>query len=48
MRLAKEDKEFQNEIRNARAYNGWSVELFSARFGYFDLLRFLLDEILPE
>ena len=38
----------KEDPRNLKANNGWSPDLFAARFGYTDMLKYFLEEIYPN
>lgn len=36
----------EKDLKNLRALNGWSPELFAARFGNTEILKYFLEEII--
>ncbi len=38
----------EKDLKSLRAYNGWSPELFAARFGNCEILKYFLEEVIQE
>lgn len=38
----------KEDPRNLKANNGWSPDLFAARFGYTEMLKYFLEEVYPH
>ncbi len=43
--LFKKHPELLRDLKKLRAQNGWSPDLFSARFGYTDMLKYFLEDV---
>lgn len=44
-KLFSENKSLLEDPKNLRAQNGWSPDLFAARFGYTEMLEFFLESV---
>ena len=47
-KLFLEYPELRKEPRDLRANNDWTPDLFSARFGYTNMLQFFLEDVYPN
>lgn len=37
--------DLKSDPRNLRAHNSWTPDLFAARFGYTEMLKYFIEEI---